>query len=184
MPTDPFVAPELDATPRQEPNLAPGVTLPAATAWQPGRPGDVAGPRLGDSGPGGLHLGRPGPNVGYALTLVERRRGDLRLAEHEAAADASSVVAELAMKRAASFGRAPMLVDIDLASTLLGYAGPTPSPEFLRWRTHATHGAAHEYHPRRTVVDAVSDDALRDAKPSEAVVATVQEQLARRAVSP
>ena len=33
MATDPFVAPTLDDTPRQEPNLAPGVHVPPARGW-------------------------------------------------------------------------------------------------------------------------------------------------------
>ena len=37
--------------------------------------------------------------------------------------DAIAVVAELAMKRAATFGRAPTILDVDFAIELLGYAG-------------------------------------------------------------
>src|SRR5438270_6939806 len=104
MPTDPFVSPELEDQPRQEPNLAPGVHLPAANAWKADRPGDlVAGQPTGDL------LGRPGPNVGYAVLLVERLRDSVELAPHEHLDDALAVVAELAMKRAASFGRGPTM---------------------------------------------------------------------------
>ena len=68
MPTDPFVAPTLDDAPRQQPNLAPGVRYPPAKRWYADRPGDLEAGQ-----PTGEFLGRPGPNVGYALTLAEER---------------------------------------------------------------------------------------------------------------
>jgi hypothetical protein len=155
MPTDPFVAPRLEDTPRQESNLAPGVRLPAAKSWRANRPGDL------DAGqPTGALLGRPGPNVGYALTLAERARGRLSLGAHESADDALAVVAEIAMKRAASYGRAPVMTDVDVACSLLGYRGEV-DPSFAEWREHAIHGAHHEYEVRRAIVDGVPEAVLR-----------------------
>ena len=155
MPTDPFVAPELDDLPRQETNLAPGVHLPAAQAWKADRPGDlVAGQPTGDL------LGRPGPNVGYAVTLAGRLRDAVQLAPHEHAADALAVISELAMKRAASFGRAPTMPDVEIAASLLGYQGDVDDG-FASWRCEAVHGADHEYGVRRAFVDAVPDAVLR-----------------------
>ncbi len=155
MPTDPFVAPELDDRPRQETNLAPGVHLPAANAWKADRPGDlVAGQPTGDL------LGRPGPNVGYAVTLAGRLRDSVQLAPHEHVADALAVIAELAMKRAASYGRAPTLADVEIAATLLGYQGEVDAA-FAAWRGETAHGADHEYGVRRSLVDAVPDAFLR-----------------------
>jgi hypothetical protein len=155
MPTDPFVAPELDDRPRQEPNLAPGVHLPAAQAWKADRAGDlVAGQPTGDL------LGRPGPNVGYAVTLAARLRDSVQLAPHEHQADALAVISELAMKRAASFGRGPVLADVETAATLLGYQGECDD-SFAAWRRDVSHGADHEYGVRRALVDAVPDAVLR-----------------------
>src|SRR5215813_7951688 len=130
MPTDPFVAPGLDTTPRQEPNLAPGVKLPASRAWKVGRPGDATGPEAAGAS-ASARFGRPGPNVGYALRLVDLRRDALAPAEHEEGHDMVSVVAELAMRRAASFGRAPTVRDVDVAGRLLGYSGSGASPEYV-----------------------------------------------------
>ncbi len=155
MPTDPFVAPELDDRPRQETNLAPGVHLPAANAWKADRPGDLVAGQ-----PTGNLLGRPGPNVGYAVTLAGRLRDSVQLAPHEHLADALAVIAELAMKRAASYGRAPMLADVEIAATLLGYQGEV-APTFAAWRGEIADGAGHEYGVRRTLVDAVPDAVLR-----------------------
>jgi hypothetical protein len=155
MPTDPFVAPDLGDRPRQEPNLAPGVHLPAAHAWRADRPGDLVAGQ-----PTGTLLGRPGPNVGYAVMLAGRLRDSVQLAPHEHAADALAVIAELAMKRSASYGRAPIMPDVEIAAALLGYKGDVESA-FAEWRAEALHGADHEYGVRRSVVDAVPDAVLR-----------------------
>src|SRR5437899_2748773 len=94
MPTDPFVAPELEDRPRQEPNLAPGVQLPAAHGWRADRPGDlVAGQPMGDL------LGRPGPNVGYAVMLAGRLRDSVAVGPHEHTADALAVIADTDVTR-------------------------------------------------------------------------------------
>jgi hypothetical protein len=155
MPTDPFVAPTLEDHPRQEPNLAPGVRLPAAAGWVADRPGDLEAGQ-----PTGALLGRPGPNVGYAVTLAHRLRDRLSVGDHESPEDALALIAELAMKRAASFGRAPVMPDVEIAATLLGYQGDV-DPAFVRWRTAMVQGVAHEYSARRQLVDAVPDAVLR-----------------------
>jgi alkylation response protein AidB-like acyl-CoA dehydrogenase len=155
VPTDPFVPSNLEDVPRQEPNLAPGVRYPAAKGWRADRPGDLEAGQ-----PTGAFLGRPGPNVGYALTLAERTRDRLAVGAHESVDDAMAVVGEVAMRRAASFGRAPVMNDVDVASTLLGYKGEV-DPAFVEWRTRAVYGAQHEYDARRTIVDAVPDAVLR-----------------------
>jgi hypothetical protein len=155
MSTDPFVAPELADLPRQETNLAPGVHLPAAQYWTADRPGELAGGQ-----PTGPLLGRPGPNIGYALLLAHRIVDRFDRADHESRDDVIGVVSELAMKRAVSFGRAPVITDVEIAARLLGYLGGAP-PEFLEWRADAVHGADHDYDRRRRFVDAVPDAELR-----------------------
>ena len=156
MSTDPFVAPDLDEAPRQEQNVAPGVTLPAAVAWHPGRPGDEVA--IGQ--PHGLLLGSPGPNVGYALALVHRASDRFALAPHEHTEDAAAVVGDLGMRRAASYGRAPVMPDIECAMLAFGYQGGC-APDFAEWRATVVEGAAHEYARRRELCDAVPLDALR-----------------------
>ena len=165
MATDPFVAPELDDLPRQLPNLAPGVAMPAAHSWHADRPGDLEAGQ-----PTGALLGRPGPNVGYALSLAARLRDGLTLEPHESPEDALAVISELAMKRAASFGRAPVLHDVEVAASLLGYLGDADL-EFASWRAQAVHGAGHEYGVRRAIVDAVPDAVLRMPPQVPALVA-------------
>ena len=70
------------------------------------------------------------------------------------------MIAELAMKRSASYGRAPVMPDVEIAASLLGYHGDVESG-FAEWRAEALHGADHEYGVRRAVVDAVPDAVLR-----------------------
>jgi hypothetical protein len=131
------------------------VHLPAAQAWKADRAGDLVAGQ-----PTGNLLGRPGPNVGYAVTLAARLRDSVQLAPHEHQADALAVISELAMKRAASFGRGPVLADVETAATLLGYQGECDD-SFAAWRRDVSHGADHEYGVRRALVDAVPDAVLR-----------------------
>jgi hypothetical protein len=155
VPTDPFVPVPLDELPRQQQNLAPGVHMPPARPWEADRPGDFRARQ-----PAGPLTGSPGPNVGFALTLARRARDRFRLEPGERVGDAVAVVAELAMKRAATFGRAPTKQDVDFAIELLGYAGAAPE-DVRRWRPRLVRGAEHEYVVRRAIVDTVSPSLLR-----------------------
>lgn len=155
MPTDPFAVSTQADVPRHEQNLAPGVTVPPARAWRADRPGDLHGAQ-----PRGELLGSPGPNIGYALALVHRVQSRFAVVPHEHAGDAAAVVGEIAMKRASSYGRAPVMADVDCAMLILGYQGGC-TPDFAEWRTAAVEGAHHEYPRRRAFCDGVSLDALR-----------------------
>ncbi|HEV7527115.1 MAG TPA: hypothetical protein VGP92_19315 [Acidimicrobiia bacterium] len=159
MPTDPFVPSDPSARPRQQQNLPPGVALPPATDWRSDRPGD-----LGPEQPEGALFGRPGPNVGYAYTLAQRAKDRLRTGPYEHVEDAVAVIAEVAGKRAAQFGRAPVIGDVDLAIALLGYDG-SASEAFVKARSALVHGSSHDYLRRRGIVDAVPDALLRVRSP-------------------
>src|SRR5919197_2960413 len=139
MPTDPFVPERLEEEPRQEPNLPPGVKMPAPRRWEANRPGDLPA-----GWPTGKLLGSPGPNIGYALTLANRVRDQFRLAPHEHADDAVAVVAEIAMRRAALFGRAPVLPDVEFGMQIMGYRDRTDR-DFVVWRKRAVRGVLHNY---------------------------------------
>jgi hypothetical protein len=155
VPTDPFVPADPADRPRQQQNLPPGTTTPPPASWQAERPGDLAAPPP----TGGLY-GTPGPNIGFAYTLAEHYQEKLRLADHEDVHDVIPVIAEVAGSRAALFGRAPVIHDIDVAVTLFGYDG-SADPDFARARTLLVHDAGHDYYRRREIVDLVPDDQLR-----------------------
>jgi hypothetical protein len=161
VPTDPFVPSDPNARPRQQQNLPPGIALPPPGDWRSDRPGD-----LGPGQPEGRLFGRPGPNVGYAYTLVQRVKDRLRLGPYENVQDTLAVVAEVAGKRAALYGRAPVIGDIDHAIAILGYDG-TAGEAFVAARTAAVHDASHSYYRRRAVVDSVPDALLRQ-RPQDA----------------
>ena len=129
--------------------------MPPARGWRADRPGDDVAQM-----PRGPLTGSPGPSVGFALTLAKRSRDRLQLGPAEHADDAVAVVAELAMKRASAFGRAPTAVDIDVASELLGFSSPAPA-DVKAWRPGVIRGAHHEYIVRRRIADAVDDAMLR-----------------------
>ena len=74
--------------------------------------------------------------------------------------DAIAVVAAIAMKRAATFGRAPTTIDVDFALELLGYLGDVPD-DVRSWRPEVVREAAHDYAVRRAIVDTVSSGLLR-----------------------
>ena len=156
MPTDPFVASDPELAPRHRQNLPPGIAVPPARSWEPSRPGDATA----TGQPEGELLGRPGPNVGYALTIVKRVESSWHLAEGEFVDDAAAVVAEIAMKRAAHFGRAPVKYDIELAVALLGY-DRIHDTTWAKQRQLLTLGAEHHYEARRRIVDSVGDDLLK-----------------------
>jgi hypothetical protein len=155
VPTDPFVPERIENEPRQEPNLPPGVKMPPARSWVADRPGDLPA-----GWPTGKLLGSPGPNVGYALLLAERVRDQLALAPHEHVDDAIAVVAEIAMRRAALFGRAPVMPDVEFGMQILGYRGDADA-DFVAWRVRAVRGTHHDYYERRSLVDAIPVDILR-----------------------
>ena len=155
MPTDPFVPPDPGDRPRQQQNLPPGTALPPARHWRAERPGD-----LGSAQPRGSLLGTPGPNVGYAYTLAERAAERLQLGSHETVHDVVPVLAEIAGKRAALFGRAPVIHDVDAAVKLLGYDG-SADPDFAEIRALIVQEAGHDYLRRRAIVDTVPEQLLR-----------------------
>jgi hypothetical protein len=156
--TDPFVAPTADDAPLPTQNVAPGVAVPPAQGWRLHRPGDdvaVGQPR-------GELLGVPGPNIGYALSLVHRAKARFALAPHEHFDDAAAVVGEVAMRRAASYGRAPVAADVECAMLVFGYEGGC-TPDDAEWRASVIQGAHHDYPRRRVLVEAVPLDELRSA---------------------
>ena len=155
MPTDPYVPTPLEEKPRQKQNFAAGVSMPPARGWRADRPGDDVAQM-----PRGPLTGSPGPSIGFALTLAKRSRDRLRLEPSEHGDDAVAVVAELAMKRASTFGRAPTATDIVVVAELLGFSGPAPA-DVKSWRPGVIRGAHHDYVVRRRIADAVDDAVLR-----------------------
>jgi hypothetical protein len=125
--------------------------------WTLDRPAEVAMGRQ----PVGPRLGSPGPDIGYALTLLPVIRPELRLARGELTADAEAGCGAIAMRRAAVFGRAPVIHDLRVAFTIWGFLDDQPPVEHVAYRRPRFAGAAHDYETQRAIVDQIPDATLR-----------------------
>lgn len=106
-------------------------------------------------------MGSQGPDQGFIYKLLPLFDGQLQLgslSEHDAVAGCI----EVALKRAAHYGRAPVVHDLRMAFTLFGFLDPEAPAELVdhRERWFAGVGHAHHYAERRSLVDRVSVDAL------------------------
>lgn len=163
MSTDPFVPSPSSAKPRHAQNQPAGIAVPPARPWRAARPGEVGA----DGPPQGARFGSPAPNAGYALTLAKELSSSWHLGPAEHLEDAETAVADLAMKRAGSYGRGPARPDVDVAIAALGY-DRTCADDFVARRTAAVHEVAHLYQRRRALVDGVDIAVLRGAASSAA----------------
>ena len=128
-------------------------------AWRAARPGDLAGRQ-----PIGARLGAQGPDQGYGLTLANRFRDRLQLADGESADDAVRGCLNIALRRASLFGRAPVVHDLTMAFTMWGFLDAAPPAELVTLRRKAFEGvanAAHHYAEGRAIADAVPESTLR-----------------------
>ena len=82
------------------------------------------------------------------------------LSEDEHRADAVAGGFACGSRRAAHFGRAPVIYDMEWAFVLWGYLGEPPY-DLVAWRKKLFRGAAEHYWDQREIVDAVKVEALR-----------------------
>lgn len=130
--------------------------LQVPEAWTTSRPSEVRS----TSQPHGTGLGSPGPDQGFALKLARRFVDRLVLTEGEQADDAVAGCTAVATKRAASFGRAPMIYDLTVAFTLWGFLEGAPA-SLVAARNPIFRGASHSYQVRREIADLVPVSTLR-----------------------
>lgn len=148
VPTDPTERPRA----YQGPSTVP-------SRWTGNRPADIPGRQ-----PSGAHLGSPGPDQGYALLLAERLRPRVSVSAGESVDDALSGCLGIALRRAALYGRAPVIHDLTIALTVWGYLDAAPPADLLEVRRHAFAGLshlAHHYAEARSLVDQVPEATLR-----------------------
>jgi len=136
--------------------VRPLFTLPAPEPWTPSRPAELRGATQ----PEGPRLGSPGPDQGYALTLAARFADELVLATGEHAADALAGATAVALRRAALFGRAPVVYDLEHALTLWGFLDDAPE-DLVAFRAPLFRGAAEDYWARRAIAHRVPEATLR-----------------------
>jgi hypothetical protein len=127
-------------------------TLPIPDRWEATRPGELTGLRP----PEGRSFGSTGPDQGYALKLAKRFEDRLVLEDGEHAADAVAGCLGVALRRAARFGRAPVIYDLEFAFTLFGYLGGAHR-ELVEFRLPYFGAASHDYWDQRDIADLVVD---------------------------
>jgi hypothetical protein len=130
--------------------------LKTPESWVATRPSDF---RAGAT-PTGRGYGTAGPDQGYALHLVRHIEGRVQLAAGELLDDAKAGCVAIALRRAAVFGRAPVLADLEVAFTLAGYLGGAPA-ELVAWRKTAFAGVAHDHWAEVVLASMVPQSTLR-----------------------
>jgi hypothetical protein len=83
----------------------------------------------------------------------------LVLADGEHRDDALTVATQVALRRAARFGRAPVRADLESAIALLSFDAPLPDETSARRRAAIT-GAAHDHWRCCALAEMVADEAL------------------------
>jgi hypothetical protein len=136
-----------------------GGGLPPAQAWTASRPAEISGRQ-----PTGTRLGSPGPDQGYALTLARRFHGQLSLTEGENEHDVIAGCLTIALKRAALFGRAPVIHDLRRAFEIFGFTGDPAPDDLVAFRRSLFQAAGHHYELQRTIADLVPEVTLRSGQ--------------------
>lgn len=130
--------------------------LTVPSIWTTSRPSELRGTRA----PSGAFLGSPGPDQGFALKLARRFEDRLVLAPGEQVADAIAGCTAVAMRRAAGYGRAPVIHDLTLAFTLWGFLPGAPA-DLVEIREPMFRSASHHYQAQRAIADCVPESTLR-----------------------
>ena len=153
------------------PEFVPVPPLREVRAYEspPRRPDEWLADRPGDHDergqPRGDGFGVPGPDQGYAIKIAnEVVVPQLQLGRvHKD--DAVAGCLGVALKRAALFGRAPVVHDWRVAFTAWGFFDTAPPSELvaLREEWFAEVASPHHYREGRRIVDAVPESTLRQA---------------------
>ncbi|MDQ1428969.1 MAG: hypothetical protein QOK39_2445 [Acidimicrobiaceae bacterium] len=130
--------------------------LPVPRSWRSTRPGEVLDPVP----PKGRAFGSTGPDLGYGLKLARLLVPKINVTEGELVTDAVAGCFAVGAKRAAMFGRAPVIFDMELAYALWGFLEGAPA-DLIAFRKPLFGGAAHEYWEQRQIVDRVKESTLR-----------------------
>ena len=118
-------------------------------------------------------LGRPGPDQGYGLMLAERLRPQVVAQAGESVDDALRGALNIGLRRAAMYGRAPVIHDLRLALTMWGWLDADPPADLVARRRELFEGVAnavHHYSEGRRLADLVPEATLRMAPDQVAAV--------------
>ena len=140
-----------------EDEVRPGYRLAPPVRWVADRPADYTGQPTRFRHGEGVH----GPDQGYALLLAERIVDRLVLASGEHLGDVVTACVAIALRRAAIFGRAPVLADLEVAYGLLGYLSDAPAA-LVSARRQFVDGAEHDDWQVRDLVARTPEAVLRE----------------------
>jgi len=132
-----------------------GLALPASGEWRADRVAEVGG-----FVPVGDGLGIPGPDQGFGLKLARRFLDRLVLTDGIHAEDAVLGCLGVGLKRAALFGRAPVVHDLDIAYRVWGFLGDAPA-ELVELRRPLFESVSHHYEEQRAIAAHVPVETLR-----------------------
>jgi hypothetical protein len=130
--------------------------MPTPERWIADRPGEVVSTGV----PKGRRFGTPGPDQGFGIKLARYLAPRVQLAEHEHLDDTVAGCVGVGLKRAASFGRAPVIYDMELAYAVWGFLGAAPR-DLVEFRRTLFLGCHHDYWAQRDIADRTRDDTLR-----------------------
>ena len=135
-------------------------------SWWADRPGDLGGRQ-----PEGEQLGSQGPDQGYVLSLARRFQGRLSLSVGEHEGDALAGACAVATKRASSYGRAPVIFDLQVGLAIWGLLDPAADAELVALRTSMFEEAhsPHHYPKLRAIADATPLEVLH--RPHSEIIA-------------
>ena len=105
--------------------------------------------------PSGDGFGTPGPDAGFAKTLITRAEFGDRSEELEA------VLSAIMVARASSFGRAPTNGDLQAALAMCGIGWDAPDWVHER-RRHWVHAISHDRPKGKTALSELDRDLLGD----------------------
>jgi hypothetical protein len=130
--------------------------MPPPDRWVADRPAEVV---VGAAPPRGRRFGTAGPDQGFGLKLARLLAPRVQLAEHEHLDDAVAGCVGVGLKRAARFGRAPVVYDMELAYTVWGFLGGAPQ-DLVAYRRTRFLGAHHDYWLQRDIAGRVREETL------------------------
>ena len=123
--------------------------------WTAGRKAEIDGAQ-----PSGGRLGVQGPDQGYVLRLVRLAEPRIVVQDGEHLEDAAAGIAAIALRRAAHYGRAPVMHDVDFAIAIWGWNLAQPPAELLARRRELWEGASHDYAMVRDLASRVGEVGL------------------------
>lgn len=125
--------------------------LPTPDGWVADRVAEVR--QLGHQ-PSGRQLGVAGPDQGYALKLARRLHDRIVLGPADHLEDVVAGCVGVALRRAARYGRAPVIKDVELGLAVWGFLAPAPA-DLVAFRTPLFASAAHHYNDLRAIAERV-----------------------------